>query len=304
MRLLPLVNKQVMSFWRLEPKNLVMDRTFTAKPMPKDQALARLGMLNRRCMDKEARHADRLFKQALALNEACAPAHLGLGLAAIEAGKYGEAKPHILKAAELDPDDYVAQFLASQLVVFGGSVTPEQRTQAREFLLRGLARSPGNLDALSRLVMMCSFDGTAMDEVTALILTAIEQYPSKRDLPLKWAEALIRYRKTPMAARVLEAISIEGLDESSKQKYQTLRTRIQDAAATDRKNEALKRLAAGSIEEGLKGLEEALALAASDKVKAEIKASLDEERAKLDAQKASEQAPVSAESMPKKPKKK
>jgi len=284
-------SRQVVAYWRLSAKSLKVDDTFTSLQLSKDQAMARLGMLNLRCMDKEAKHADRLFKQALALDPTCTSAHLGLGLAAIEAGKYAEAKPHILKAAELDPEDATAQFLASQLVVFGGSVTPEQRTQAREFLLRGLARSPGNLDALSRLVMMCSFDGTAMDEVTALILTAIEQYPSKRDLPLKWAEALIRYRKTPMAARVLEAISIEGLDEPSKQKYQTLRTRIEDDAATDRKNEALKRLAAGSIEEGLKGLEEALALPASEKVKAEIQNHIDRERTRQETKAQQAEAP-------------
>jgi tetratricopeptide (TPR) repeat protein len=277
--------KDTISYLRIKVENLKADLSFTSKPLPKDQTMAWLGMLNRRCMDKEARHAARLFNQALTLNNACAPAHLGLGIAAIEAGKYAEAKPSILKAAELDPEDYVSQFLASQLILVGGTVSPEQRTQAREHLLRGLAKAPGNLDALSRLVMMSSFDGNSLDEVTGLILTSLEQYPSRKDLPLQWADALIRHRKAPAAARVLEVLAATGLDGASRKKFEGLRARIQDAAATDRRDAALKRLAAGSNEEGLKGLEEALALASTEKLKVEIQTRLDQERAKLEAKK-------------------
>ncbi|MBI2194435.1 MAG: tetratricopeptide repeat protein [Planctomycetes bacterium] len=117
------------------------------------------------------RNSVTLFRHALRLNERNALAHVNLGAALAEMGKYEHAESHLARALEIDPDD--AEAHNNLGVLLAGRDRP---TEAREHLRQAVRLSPHNAEAFNNLGSL-EMKGGDLDAASACLAEAVRLQP-------------------------------------------------------------------------------------------------------------------------------
>jgi tetratricopeptide (TPR) repeat protein len=147
----------ILPLWILSFRGLKPDAAFAFRPLPRAEALARLGLLLAGNPNAHPGEAEAHFQASLALDRRCGPAHLGLGMLLARTDKE-EAASQFRQAADLEPDDALTQFLAGSTLLEASNASSQtpvalsmQLAQARSHLFRAADLGCTRPETLPRL---------------------------------------------------------------------------------------------------------------------------------------------------------
>lgn len=204
-------------YLKLKFADLRVDDSAATVPLTRVQLLARLGVL----LSVGGRPDDsrRFLDAADALEKGSPVVELGYGVLAASAGGFDDAAARFRRAADGDPRDQAAQYMAG-LYTIGASSTghggadplnvrgdASRAAAARVYVERSLALAPGHPDSLALLGLTIAMDPTAD---VARGIEALERahgaLPTRWDVSMNLAQLYVRGQKTDRAREVLREV--------------------------------------------------------------------------------------------------
>ena len=239
------IDTGVYHYWRVRFDDLNVDEKATARPMTRDELLARAGLLLADpTASGGAEQVEEHFRAALALNPRCAPALLGEGLLRMKPQPTAEAREFFRRAVEADPEQPPAHFLYAAALAGAGTIDEPAAAEIRAHLERDLALNPGHAEARRLLDQL---------------LPEAERAKRRRaDL-----EEAFRSKPSPFTAQPLVADCFDAREfGAARAALEQLLTKTKDPAAVAwaRQNLAVARFNEGAQLVGRKQLDEGRAL--------------------------------------------
>ena len=138
----------VYHYWRVRFDELKVDEKATSRPLARDEALARTGLLLADPTEPGARQeVEERYRAALAINPRCAAALFGEGLLRAVPAPTEEAREFFRRAVEADPDLPMAHYLYAVALGSGRMIDEPLAREIRAQLESDLALSPGHAEA-------------------------------------------------------------------------------------------------------------------------------------------------------------
>lgn len=217
------VFKRMYNFWRVTLAEKIEMERQAVEVIPEAAVAARRGSIFEalgRAADAEAE-----LRRALTLDAGQPEAHVGLGLLAESAGKSDEARAHFARAADLAPDDYLAQYH------HGSALLRHPRSDDGDMAVRVLTRAatlrPDSPECHYRLTYALLREGRA-EEADAAVSRAMSLLPGAWHYRLALAEVRRGQRRFAEARSLLGPLMAQGERPGIQASARELMTRLVD----------------------------------------------------------------------------
>ncbi len=271
------------AYWKVPVGDLDVPEPGTPRAMPREETLARLGLLL--ADPASAAAADEHLDAALAIAPNSALALAGKGLVRFAQRDAAGARPWLVRAAAADPSNPQIQYLAAltMMQAVGGEDPAAAATAAIPFLERAVALDPGHADAQALLGMALAADPARAADATRALEAALLASPGRSDLALSLATLCLNAGRFGEAEALLLRVQRTDRRPEVTAAVDTRLAAVRSRRAVDRFDVGLNQLAAGRRDEALRTMQEAIDATDDQALRIELKRRLEEIRARSSA---------------------
>ena len=266
------------SYWRIPVGDLDVEEPGAPRPLPRAEALARLGLL---LADPDsAPAADAHLDAALALAPDQPVALAGKGLVRLAQGDAAGARPWLVRAAAADPSNAQLQYLAAMTVAQAarGAGAGGVPADAIPLLERAVASNPRLADAQALLGLALAPDPARAAEATRALEAALQMSPARGDVALALASLHFQAGRLSeaegLALRVQRTERRPELQAAAQRQLAAVHSR----RALELFDKGLKQFSAGQRDEALRTMQDAADAAEDPALRVELKRRLEELR--------------------------
>jgi tetratricopeptide (TPR) repeat protein len=220
------------------PAGLDRNKDMSARVMSEAEAETYLGDLLLR-IDRLP-EAETHLKKAIQLDAKLGRAQSAMGRLQKEKGNTAEATAFLKRAAELEPDNYLAHYYYASLIHAQKAPSENDWATMREELRKSITLAPQFTEAAQMLADANLSRNTDIPETVELLANALKVAPGQDYLALQLAFALTRTQQREKARPFIHSLLIKPtLDARMRQDAQSLLDYLDRAAGADSANRSI-----------------------------------------------------------------
>ena len=212
-------------------RKLELDAEMKSTPISEAEAQAYLGDL---LLHSNRAESEGYLQKALMLDPDLPMANASMGMLRVREGKTDEARKSLERAASANSQNYLIHYYFAYALSREGmgdsplvtGFKPETVVKIRDELKKTIQLRPDFPESYTLLAFLSLVTGTQIDESVALLKRALATSPGRNDFTFMLAQLYLHKEDYKIARQLLEQLNNPNVDETTRERAQTLLTQM------------------------------------------------------------------------------